>query len=74
MLNNGHIAVSNDELATIRDAMRNLNRIVDALNSGAADKVVLTKGGKMRAVILSLDEYERLNRGPRRLPMLGDVQ
>jgi hypothetical protein len=54
------VEVSNDELRTVRDAMRELNRLVDRLELGDAEKFVLTKQGRMRAVVVSLDYFARL--------------
>ncbi len=59
----GRVEVSNDELHTIRDAMRELHRMVEALGSGELEKVVLTHRNQMRAVVVSVDEYARLRRG-----------
>ena len=56
------VRVANDELATIREAMRELNRIVDALEQGELDKVVLTQRNRMRAVVVSLERYSELER------------
>jgi hypothetical protein len=56
----GRVEVSNDELHTIRDAMRELHRMVEALGSGELEKVVLTHRNQMRAVVVSVDEYARL--------------
>jgi antitoxin (DNA-binding transcriptional repressor) of toxin-antitoxin stability system len=52
------IPVSNEELLTVRDTMRTLNRIVDGFEP--EDKVVLTRHGQMVAVILPLAAYEAL--------------
>lgn len=51
----GRVEVSNDELRTIRDATRELGKLVESLESGDAEKFVLTKHGQMRAVVVSLD-------------------
>lgn len=56
----GKVEVSNDELRTVRDAMRELNRLVEQLECGDAEKYVLTKQGRMRAVLLSVEDYARL--------------
>jgi antitoxin (DNA-binding transcriptional repressor) of toxin-antitoxin stability system len=53
----GKVEVSNDELRTVRDATRELGRLVDSLESGAAEKFVLTKHGQMRAVVVSVEEF-----------------
>lgn len=54
------VEVSNDELRTVRDAMRELNRMVDLLESGGSEKFVLTKHGQMRAVVVSVDYFSQL--------------
>lgn len=54
------VEVSNDELRTVRDAMRELNRMVDALESGESEKFVLCQGNRMRAVVVSLDTFARM--------------
>jgi hypothetical protein len=54
------VEVSNTELRTVRDAMRELNRMVDVLESGDSEKFVLTKGGQMRAVVVSVDYFASL--------------
>jgi PHD/YefM family antitoxin component YafN of YafNO toxin-antitoxin module len=56
----GKVEVSNDELRTVRDAMRELNRLVEHLECGDAEKYVLTKQGRMRAVVVSVDYFARL--------------
>ncbi len=56
----GKVEVSNDELRTVRDAMRELNRMVDALETGTSEKFVLCQNNRMRAVVISLDSFVRL--------------
>lgn len=54
------VEVSNDELRTVRDAMRELNRMVDELERGESQKYVLTRRGQMRAVVVSVEYFARL--------------
>jgi hypothetical protein len=54
------VEVSNDELRTVRDAMRELNRMVDALESGDSEKFVLCQNNRMRAVVISVDTFSKL--------------
>jgi hypothetical protein len=55
------ISVENDELVTVRDAMRTLNRIVDDLSVGHPHKKsVLMKHNQIVAVVLPLDGYRNL--------------
>jgi hypothetical protein len=56
------VEVSNDELRTVRDAMRELNRMVDQLERGESEKYVLTKQGQMRAVVVSVQHFAQLRR------------
>lgn len=56
----GTVEVSNQELRTIRDAMRELNRMVEDLEHGESEKFVLTKNGQMRAVVVSVDYFATL--------------
>jgi hypothetical protein len=60
----GKVEVSNDELRTVRDAMRELNRMVDLLERGTSEKFVLTKHGQMRAVVLSVETFAQLRQAP----------
>jgi hypothetical protein len=59
----GRVDVSNDELRSVRDAMRELNRMVDALENGDSEKFVLCQNNRMRAVVVSLDTFSRLGSG-----------
>jgi prefoldin subunit 5 len=54
------LEVSNEELRTVREAMRQLTRLVDALAAGKADKFVLCQSTQMRAVLVSVETYARL--------------
>jgi PHD/YefM family antitoxin component YafN of YafNO toxin-antitoxin module len=56
------LLVANEELATVREAMRELNRMVEALERGELDKVVLTQRNQIRAVLVSLERYVELER------------
>jgi hypothetical protein len=60
----GKVEVSNEELRTVRDAMRELNRMVDLLERGDSEKFVLTKHGQMRAVVLSVESFAELRKPP----------
>jgi PHD/YefM family antitoxin component YafN of YafNO toxin-antitoxin module len=53
------LTVSNAELATVREAMRELHRLIDALDDGQVEKIVLTQKNQMRAVLISVERYAR---------------
>lgn len=40
--------------------MRELNRMLAALQSGELDKIVLTQRNQMRAVLLTVERYSQL--------------
>lgn len=56
------LRVSNDELATVREAMRELHRLLEALEDGQLEKIVLTQRNQMRAVLISVERYAELER------------
>jgi hypothetical protein len=67
----GRITVSNEEFRTVRDAMRELNRMVDALDRGEETKFVLTHRNRMRAVVVSLDTFSAMQQQGGSLPSAG---
>ena len=56
-----HLRVSNDELATVREAMRELGHLLDRLDRREVDKIVLTQGSQMRGVLITPERYSELN-------------
>lgn len=54
------VRVSNQELATVREAMRELHRLLAALEHGELEKIVLTQRNQMRAVLITLERYSEL--------------
>jgi hypothetical protein len=58
------VRVTNHELATVREAMREMHRLLAALDRGELEKVVLTQRNQMRAVLISLERYAELEKRP----------
>jgi PHD/YefM family antitoxin component YafN of YafNO toxin-antitoxin module len=56
------VCVSNQELATVREAMRELHRLLAQLEDRELEKVVLTQRNQMRAVLITLERYSELER------------
>lgn len=56
----GSVRVCNAELASVRDAMRELTRLLAQLEHGELEKVVLTQRNQMRAVLITLERYSEL--------------
>ena len=44
----------------VREAMRELNRLLAALEHGELEKVVLTQKNQMRAVLITVERYSEL--------------
>jgi hypothetical protein len=56
------ITITNGELATVREAARELGKLLDQLDEGGVEKIVLTQRNQMRAVLLTIDRYVELRR------------
>lgn len=56
------IRIRADELRTVREAMRDLSSLLTELEDGDLDKVVLTQRNRLRAVVVSLEHWSRLER------------
>lgn len=52
------IRVQNEELVSVRDAMRTLPALLRRLENGELDKFVLMKHGKMVGVIMTFETFE----------------
>ena len=61
------VRVTNQELTTVRQAVRELHRLLAQLEQGELEKVVLTQHNQMRAVLITLERYSELECGERRL-------
>lgn len=64
------ILVRNDELLTVREAMREMNRHVGDLGVGRKEKLVLTQRNRMCAVVISAERYTELANAERELAEL----
>jgi hypothetical protein len=54
------LRVSNPELATVREAMRELPRLLSALERHDIEKVVLIQRNQIRGVLLTHEHYSQL--------------
>jgi PHD/YefM family antitoxin component YafN of YafNO toxin-antitoxin module len=50
------------ELRTVREAMRDLGALLTELEDGGVEKLVLTQRNRMRAVVVSLERWSKLER------------
>jgi hypothetical protein len=57
---NPGVRIANPELATVREATRDMSRLLDALDTGEVEKVVLTQRNQMRAVLITVGRYAEL--------------
>jgi PHD/YefM family antitoxin component YafN of YafNO toxin-antitoxin module len=56
------IRIRPDELRTVREAMRDLGSMLTALEDGEVEKLVLTQRNRMRAVVVSLEQWSKVER------------
>jgi hypothetical protein len=56
------ISVSNDELVTLREAMRGLGALLERLETGRASKLVVTQENRIRAVIVTPERWAEIER------------
>jgi PHD/YefM family antitoxin component YafN of YafNO toxin-antitoxin module len=56
------ITIRSDELRTVREAMRDLGSLLTELEDGDVEKLVLTQRNRMRAVVVSLEHWSRVER------------
>jgi antitoxin (DNA-binding transcriptional repressor) of toxin-antitoxin stability system len=56
------IRVGNDELVTVREVMREFPRLLDRLDAGEVNKLVVTQANQLRAVIMSAERWAELER------------
>jgi hypothetical protein len=60
MAESAPVRLTNAELATVREAMRELPRLLAELDAGAIEKLVLTQRNQMRAVLVTVERYSEL--------------
>lgn len=51
---------SNEEMVSVRDFQRATAGFLDRVERGELEKLVLMRHGKMRAVLVSVQDYERM--------------
>ncbi|MGB0096699.1 MAG: hypothetical protein WBP81_29695 [Solirubrobacteraceae bacterium] len=73
MAQSAPVKVTNAELATVREAMRELPRLLADLDAGTIDKLVLTQRNQMRAVLVSVERYSALEQAGTLLPTAPEV-
>jgi PHD/YefM family antitoxin component YafN of YafNO toxin-antitoxin module len=56
------IRIRADELRTVRAAMRDLGSMLTELEDGGVEKLVLTQRNQLRAVVVSLEQWSKLER------------
>jgi PHD/YefM family antitoxin component YafN of YafNO toxin-antitoxin module len=54
------IRIRADELRTVREAMRDLSSLLTELEDGDVEKLVLTQRNRMRAVVVSLEHWSKV--------------
>jgi prevent-host-death family protein len=56
------LRIRNDELRTVREAMRDFGSLLTELEDGEVEKLVLTQRNRVRAVVVSVERWSQLER------------
>ncbi|AQW80912.1 type II toxin-antitoxin system Phd/YefM family antitoxin [Campylobacter pinnipediorum] len=56
------LAFKKDEIYTATEVVRNFSSVLNKISSGDTKRAVVVKNNKFEAVILNMDEYERLEK------------
>jgi PHD/YefM family antitoxin component YafN of YafNO toxin-antitoxin module len=56
------LRVRNEELRTVREAMRDFATMIGELEGGGVEKLVITQRNQMRAVVVSVERWSELER------------
>ena len=56
------IRIRTDELRTVREAMRDFGSLLNELEEGEVDKLVLTQRNRIRAVVVSVERWSEMER------------
>jgi arginine/ornithine N-succinyltransferase beta subunit len=56
------LRVRNEELRTVREAMRDFGTMIGELEGGGVEKLVITQRNQMRAVVVSVERWSELER------------
>jgi PHD/YefM family antitoxin component YafN of YafNO toxin-antitoxin module len=54
------IRIRTDELRTVREAMRDFGSLLEELEAGEVEKLVLTQRNRMRAVVVSVERWSEV--------------
>ncbi|HTX45398.1 MAG TPA: hypothetical protein VMD48_03925 [Solirubrobacteraceae bacterium] len=54
------LRVRNDELRTMREAMRDFGAMISDLEGGEVEKLVITQRNRMRVVVVSVERWSEL--------------
>jgi len=54
------VAYRRDEIISITDLARNLSSAINSLINYSKDKLAISKNNKLEAVIISIEEYEKM--------------
>lgn len=59
------IPIENQEMVTARQLNREFSRVFSRLEKGEVEKIVVTRRGKMVAIVVAPEDYEELAAGGR---------
>lgn len=68
------LRVRNEELRTVREAMRDFGAMIAELQGGGVEKLVITQRNQMRAVVVSVERWSELERALEGRTVQADLQ
>ena len=54
------VAYSREEIVSVTDLARNLSQVLTGIIEKTKDKIAISKNNKLEAVLIDIDEYEKL--------------
>jgi len=56
------VSYTRDEIISITDLARNISSTINSITNGEKEKIAISKNNKLEAVIIDIEEYERLKK------------
>jgi len=56
------VSYTRDEIISITDLARNISSTINSITNNEKEKIAISKNNKLEAVIIDIEEYERLKK------------
>ena len=68
------VAYTRDEIISATDLARNVSSTLNAIVKNTKEKIAISKNNRLEAVIIDIEEYERLKEAYELMEQYGDSQ